>query len=178
MFDFPKWPVARHHNNDVPPPPPLGPYMSSALNDMANAKIPGHAQLESKDLDRGVKQLDPVIPSARFSPDMPWPGDDEDKQTSWLPSSGYQYVPAAPVQQYGRMPQPPIYPAPMYSRGAIPPTNGFQRPVSGSFFARPNPRTVYQRPPVSYQRPTVPAPSAIPPPVRPYPVQRSHPAWP
>jgi len=110
---FPQWPESsRMHqdDSDLPPPPPLGPYMSSALNAM------GGADLASTKPDSPIDD----VPSAKFSPDMPWPGD-EVNTTRWRAPEGYRYAPAVPAgssflppsfsQPYGRAVNPFRLPA-------------------------------------------------------------------
>ncbi len=83
---FPEWPAKKVQLKDIPPPPPLGPYMSSALN---------NGQIESPRFSNAAPARAPAVqdlPAANFSPDMPWPGDEQNTHR-WMPESGYQFVP-------------------------------------------------------------------------------------
>ena len=110
---YPEWPE-RPVFREIIPPPPAGPYMSSAMTEMA--VFPE----DTGGLRHEINE--PMAPSPFFAADMPWPDTPEhDRPRPWLPESGeYNYVPEEIVRQLespasGQRPVHPVYqPYPRY----------------------------------------------------------------
>jgi hypothetical protein len=105
---YPEWPE-RFSKREIIPPPPPGPYMSSALSEIAAfpADTGGGPRNEFRE---GQMQ------SPFFEADMPWPEMPERARPEpWIPESGeYHFVPEEIVrelesQPYERRPEYPRY---------------------------------------------------------------------
>jgi hypothetical protein len=140
-FSFPGWPeryepVVRER---IPMAPP-GPYMSSALSDFSFDNVPfGRGMDRNRDeidrerderLRQRREEMDRVrddmhdfkdrsveMSMERFSPDVPWPSNNEKAPTRWMPEDGYRFVEKEPEVNQFPYRQMPYNPQPAYYYG-------------------------------------------------------------